>query len=120
MIIKRTIATMLSVAFAALPGCILGVTGTSRTDGYVPPKVTDRVVPGETTKAWVIEQLGPPAKERVADDGTEYLTYCYTKKDTAKVAVFLVLGVSFDSEKTRTVEFQIRDGVVQGVRRRSA
>ena len=91
------------------PGCKDRlVTGTSVPDG-----VLRRVVPGKTTKWWLLRSIGKPHSIEQHPDGIEVLTYEYALKTEDRLSLFGA-DVRQDERVERTrLFFELRDDVVQ-------
>lgn len=105
---------LLAAACAGASGCIIAVSNRATRSGtVVPQSIRDQIVPGETTKDWVIETLGTPTSAYERSDGTEVLKYKSSRMVKARVAILLLLAVSDTEEEECVVTFEIRDGIVQ-------
>ena len=91
------------------PGCDERlVTGTPVPDG-----VLKRVVPGKTTKWWLLRFIGKPHSVEQHPDGVEVLTYEYTLTSEDRLSLFGAdVRRSERVERTRLF-FELRDGVVR-------
>jgi hypothetical protein len=67
---------------------------------------------GQTSKEWVLGTLGTPTSETATPEGTEVLTYVYTKKVDSDLSVFLFLDFDEKREERTVYYFEIADGVV--------
>ena len=71
-----------------------------------------RVEPGVSTEAWLVATLGEPTEAETVDAHVRILKYAskrITKYDTELLFVF---DTSSRSEKSQTVFFEMRDGVL--------
>jgi hypothetical protein len=101
-------------AMLTTSGCI-----TSRADVTYGPKgppaghsTLRQVKVGQTSKEWLLGTLGEPTRVTQTAEGTEILTYEYTKTVDGDFKVFLLLN-SRDRREERTVyTFELRDGIV--------
>lgn len=67
---------------------------------------------GETTKGWLLGVLGEPSRTAQTAEGTEILTYEYTKTVESNFSFFIFFDAD-DHREERTVHlFEIEDGIV--------
>lgn len=111
---SRYICLGVVMMLSSCSGCILNVTShTSRSGELVPLRLIDRLIIGETTKEWVIENFGPPSTYIAGTSGKETLRYEALEKERDHVNMLLIIDVN-DSKVTEhvlTVEF--KDGILE-------
>ena len=71
------------------------------------------IEPGKTTKAWVLENLGPPASAYANDAGNEVLRYVSLKEQDTELAVFLLFAVDLSDEEIKTMHIEFENGRVK-------
>jgi outer membrane protein assembly factor BamE (lipoprotein component of BamABCDE complex) len=105
---------LLALAALALTGCISG-----RSDVTYGPKgpavgrdTLRQIKVGETSREWLLGTLGEPTRTARTPEGTEVLTYVYTKKIDSDFDVFLVLDIDEKREERTVYTFEVNDGVV--------
>jgi hypothetical protein len=111
--VKGALIVSLS-ALSALGGCIEG-----RSDITYGPKgppagrsTLRQVKLGETSKEWLLGTLGTPTRQTRTPDGTEIMTYEYTKQVDSDFEALLLLNFK-DKRQERTVyTFELTDGIV--------
>lgn len=111
---KAGILVLLILAALMLTGCI-----SSHSDvkyGSKGPAVGSatlrQVKCGETTKDWLLTVLGEPTRATQTANGSEVLTYEYTKTIDSDVS-FCIFFDADDRREERTVYvFELEDGVV--------
>ncbi|OHB65972.1 MAG: hypothetical protein A2Y77_09320 [Planctomycetes bacterium RBG_13_62_9] len=98
----------------ALVGCV-----SSRSDVKYGPKgpvvkssTLRQIKVGETNKEWLLAVLGEPTRESQLSDGTELMTYEYTKKTDSDLDVFIFFDTNDRREERTVYVFELRDGVV--------
>jgi len=91
------------------PGCKERlVTGTS-----VPEGMLRRVVPGKTTKWWLLRFIGKPHSIEQHPDGTEVLTYEYALKTEDRLSLHGADVRRAERVARTRLFFELRDDVVQ-------
>lgn len=98
-----------------LTGCVVLASSDSR---YRSGPLNDfelltAIEPGKTTKAWVLENLGPPASAYANDAGNEVLRYVSLKERDTELAVFLLFAVDLSDEEIKTMHIEVEDGRVK-------
>ena len=80
--------------------------------------LTSRIRIGNTTKQWIIENLGPPTDTVTLNGGVEILHYVATAKRDGTLDV-IILGTFRNSrESTETFFVRLQDGIVADFGRR--
>lgn len=112
--IRRTLVVMgLSVALAALGGCLVSKSRTMNESGVRVSKSTlNQVKAGETTEAWVVATLGPPTSRSPVDEQTEILRYDHRVETRKGGQVFLLFHGAEKLQTTNSVFFEMKEGVV--------
>jgi len=78
----------------------------------VPSSTLRQVKCGATTKGWLLSVLGEPSRTAQTAEGTEILTYEYTKTVDSDFSFFIFFDAD-DHREERTVHvFEIEDGIV--------
>lgn len=109
-----------SIACIALAGCCFFISGcliskanSTREQGVkVSQSTLNQVKPGETTESWLIATLGEPTSRRTVDEQTSVLRYDHKVVTSKGGAIFLIFSGAEKHEKTKTVLFETKDGVV--------
>lgn len=73
----------------------------------------ERILPGETTEAWVLATLGEPSSTKDVGDNTRVLRYESTKIKHVDAELLFIFDTSSRVELDRTVFIECRDGVVE-------
>jgi len=111
----RLSVAALAVALG-LTGCVVVASSDSRyRSGPLNDfQVLNAIEPGKTTKAWVLENLGPPASAYENDAGNEVLRYVSLKERDTELAVFLLFAVDLLSdEEIKTMHIEVENGSVK-------
>jgi hypothetical protein len=90
---------LLAVTSGALALCLAGLLTTS---GCI----------GQTSKEWLLGTLGQPTRVTQTSEGTEIMTYEYTKKIDSDFEVFLLLDMKDKREERTVYTFELTDGIV--------
>lgn len=114
----RTVAACIIVAVACLflSGCLIQHKSHISKDSSrhcVWKGRLHNVVPGETTKEWVIKTFGTPEDERHLDNGVEILKYERSSRTRSEFSFFLLIDTQTTKVTTQTLHFDIKDGIVQ-------
>jgi len=79
----------------------------------VPGRDTLRqIIPGETTKEWVLQTLGWPTSEKELGDGIEILRYEYTRTTRSKFGLLFIIDIDTSRVVEENVYFELQDGIV--------
>ena len=112
--VKAALAVLCVLAALGLAGCI-----SARSDvtyGPKGPPVGDctlrQIECGQTSGQWLRTVLGEPTREDRLPDGTELLTYEYTRKVDTDFDLFLLLDIDDKHEEHTTYVFELQDGIV--------
>ncbi len=106
----KNIATLLITM--SLAGCLVTASSQTTHNGvYVSQDTFNQIKPGSTTVGWVQATLGPPTSISNVDNDQVW-KYVYTEHTDSGGAIFLIFGGSSSNEKTETVFFEFKDGVV--------
>ena len=110
----RLSLAVLTVALGAT-GCVVVASSDSRyRSGPLNDfEVLNAIEPGKTTKAWVLENLGPPASAYANDAGNEVLRYISLKERDTELAVFLLFAVDLSGEEIKTMHIEFESGRVK-------
>ncbi|WP_221033087.1 hypothetical protein [Actomonas aquatica] len=113
----RRIAPVLALvsASALFSGCTII---SSHEEGHftgrtVGEESLQRIVPGETTEAWVIATLGQPSRTEEVDEATHILSYHASEIKHVEASLLLIFDTSTRVEIDHTVFVECKDGVVQ-------
>lgn len=79
-----------------------------------------QIKPGETTRDWLVSELGEPTEQSMTEDGIEILRYKCTKT-TEKEFVLIPPVIVTSDQKTaeHVIAFEVKDGIVQRYRKES-
>ena len=114
-IAQQAFALALAGTFlSAAAGCL--VTSGSHTDErgtQVSEMTLNQIRPGETTEAWLLATAGEPTTRRAADEHTSILRYDHVTTTSSGGTVFLLFAGGKTKEKTSSVIFETKDGVIQ-------
>ncbi|MDE0007556.1 MAG: hypothetical protein OXS50_04685 [Gammaproteobacteria bacterium] len=110
----RLSLAVLTVALGAT-GCVVVASSDSRyRSGPLNDfEVLNAIEPGKTTKAWVLENLGPPASAYANDAGNEVLRYISLRERETELAVFLLFAVDLSGEDIKTMHIEFESGRVK-------
>jgi len=67
---------------------------------------------GQTSKEWLLGVFGEPTRTAKTPDGTEVMTYIYTRKVNSNFSLSPFLDLDGTKEQRTTYYFELRDGVV--------
>jgi outer membrane protein assembly factor BamE (lipoprotein component of BamABCDE complex) len=114
LITKRAAVVLSALALLSLAGCISSHSDV--TYGPTGPAIRGdtlrQIKVGQTTKEWLLGTLGAPSRSSETPDGTEILTYVYTKKVDNNFDFCPFLD-SHDRREEQTVYvFELQNGVV--------
>ncbi len=111
---KAAMSILSVVAAIALAGCI-----SSHSDVSYGPKgpavggdTLRQIECGQTTKGWLLAVLGEPSCETRASNGSEILTYEYTKTVDSDFSFFILFDADDRREERTTYIFEIENGIV--------
>ena len=98
-----------------LPGCL--ITSGNSTEEYgtrITGSTLSQVEPGVTSEDWLKATLGSPHACTPVDDqpGTKIYRYDHTVEKSSGGTIFLLFAGGSTSEKTTSMYFETRDGVV--------
>lgn len=101
----KTIAvcTIVAVMCIILSGCLIhhkSYMNGSSSDQSIWQEKLGRVVPGNTSKEWVIKTFGIPINERQLENGVEILKYERSSKIRTEFSFFLLI----DTETTKVTK----------------
>lgn len=107
-------AAALGVAGAAcMGGCLISSRSDEQMTGTQVSSATfNQIVPGETTRAWVLGALGEPTTRTTLDDGGELWKWSYSMRRTSRGSVLFVFGGSSATERAGSALVEMKDGVV--------
>jgi outer membrane protein assembly factor BamE (lipoprotein component of BamABCDE complex) len=95
-----------------MAGCLITHgSDTTHSGTHVAQGTFDQVKIGSTTAGWLSATLGSP-NSIGKNDASEVWKYTYTEHTDEHGAIFLIFGGSDSSDKTETVFFELKDGVV--------
>ncbi|NKC01133.1 MAG: hypothetical protein GKR90_21920 [Pseudomonadales bacterium] len=84
----------------------------SASGSFADRAILDRIVPGETTSSWLIQQTGEPDTIQQTSLDVEVWQYSSVTQSTTRVRALPLVAVQL-SDQTRTVfHFEIKDEVV--------
>lgn len=75
----------------------------------------EKIVPGTTTKQWLLENFGEPNSNRYEADGTEYLNYQFDEHVKLKTRILFLFNYQSKKVVRREMEIALEDGVVSRV-----
>jgi hypothetical protein len=108
--------TLVSVMCIILSGCLI------RSKSYIDSPSPDqsiwqeklgRIVPGNTSKEWIITTFGLPINERQLENGVEILKYERSGKIKSEFSLFLIIDTETTKVTKEVLYFYIKDGIVQ-------
>lgn len=110
----RLLLAALAVALG-VTGCVFVASSDSRyRSGPLHDfEMLNAIEPGKTTKAWVLENLGPPASAYANDAGNEVLRYVSLQERDTELAVFLLFAIDLSDEEIKTMHIEVEDGRVK-------
>ncbi len=82
------------------------------TGQLVSEKTLAQIVPGKTTKAWVLSYLGEPSATKMGEEGEELLVYSYDTIEQKKLRVILFYQTRSTQVESKKVFVSLKDGVV--------
>lgn len=102
-------------AALALGGCVLVAESDSR---YRYGKLhgggaLDTIQPGVTTRAWVVENLGPPSSIYRNEAGNEILRYLTLREQDLSVAFLFLFAIERSGEEVKTLHIEIKEDRVE-------
>jgi len=115
---------LLAVTSGVLALCLAGLLTTSgciqgRADITYGPKgppaghsTLKQVKVGQTSKEWLLGTLGQPTRVTQTSEGTEIMTYEYTKKIDSDFEVFLLFDMKDKREERTVYTFELTNGIV--------
>lgn len=108
------IAVLCVAAGFCLTGCVSGRSDTryGPSGPSVGRKTLRQIEPGQTSKEWVLGTLGTPTTETATPEGTELLTYEYTKKTDVDFNFCPFLSFDDKKEERTVIYFEVRNGIV--------
>ena len=86
--------------------------------GPVASSSASRIRIGETTKQWIVENLGPPTDTATVAMGVEVLHYVSVKKRDGSLDLLGLMNFKDSKEKSETFFVRIENGVVTDFGRR--
>jgi hypothetical protein len=105
---------LLSLGMVTLSGCIEGRSNV--TYGPKGPPIGHRTLKqievGQTSKAWLLGTLGEPTRETQTPEGTDILTYEYTKKIDSDFEFCIFLDFDDQREERTVYVFELTNGIV--------
>ena len=111
---KRVTGLLLALVAGGLAGCVSSHSDV--TYGPMGPAVRgetlDRIKIGHTSREWLLGTLGTPTRSSTTPDGTEVLTYIYTKKVDSNFEFCPFFDAHDRRDEQTTYVFELRDGVV--------
>ena len=72
----------------------------------------DNIVPGKTTKTWLIENLGQPEAVSSNKNGSEIFTYRVVEKKLERVRIFILFKYETMNETDKHIFVHLADGLV--------
>lgn len=104
----------LAVAFG-VTGCVMAAASESRyhEGPFSDLDALEAIEPDKTTKAWVLENLGPPASTYANDAGNEVLRYVSAKERETAVHFFFLFAFGRSDEEIRTMHIEFEGGRVK-------
>jgi hypothetical protein len=72
----------------------------------------DNIVPGKTTKTWLIENLGEPEAISSHKNGSEIFTYRIVEKKLERVRIFILFKYETLNETDKHIFVHLADGLV--------
>ncbi len=110
---KWTTGVLTGAWLVCCGGCVLSASSVRTTSGSsVPRDVFRQVKDGETTKAWLIENLGQPTAAEDRGDGIEDLVYEITNRTEEHFSVFLLVSLETSIDHVEQWVFELKDDVV--------
>jgi len=108
-------ATLLVGITVSASGCLVASNSSTSARGTrIARSSLEQVIPGETTRDWLVAAFGRPTTSRKLPDGGELLKYEFTKSRHSNLAVFVLFAGSENVRETKSVAyFELKDGIVQ-------
>lgn len=109
-----TLAALMAIT-VTLGGCLVSSSTSSYETGRrVTDETTAQIVPGETTREWLLATLGEPTARTTVEgeEGVEIFRYDWQKREESGGAVFLLFAGSSSKSTRHTTYFEITNGVV--------
>ena len=105
---------VLVVAFG-VAGCVIAAASESRyQEGpFSDLDALEAIEPDQTTKAWVLENLGPPASTYTNDAGNEVLRYVSVKERETAFHFFFLFAFGRSDEEITTMHIEFESGRVK-------
>ncbi len=112
--IKWSTGVVVGAWLVCCGGCVLSASSVRTTSGSsVPRDVFRQVKDGETTRGWLIENLGQPIAAEDRGDGMEDLVYEITNRVEEHFSVFLLVSLETSIDRVEQWVFEMKDDVVQ-------
>ena len=73
----------------------------------------EKIEPGVTTKAWILDSFGPPTKERDFGDGNEVMEYERSYVTENRFKLFLIFKTENTKKSKETLIIDLKNGIVQ-------
>jgi hypothetical protein len=113
-VMTGVIGLLLALAALGLAGCVSSHSDVTYgpTGPVVRGETLRQIKIGRTSKEWLLGTLGEPSRTSGTPDGTEILTYVYTKKVDSRFDFCPFLDTHDRREDQITYVFELRDGIV--------
>jgi len=111
-----TACTVAAVMCIILSGCLIrskSYMDSSSSDQSIWQEKLGRIVPGNTSKEWIITTFGLPINERQLENGVEILKYERSSKIRSEFSLFLIIDTETTKVTKDVLYFDIKDGIVQ-------
>ncbi len=111
--LHRAATGLLAGVVLLCAGCLVQRDRTVRVHGQELSEVAlAQIRQGVTTRAELIDTLGPPTRVYTTGRGTEVLVYEYRRDVHSSTQVFLLLSSNSSKTHITTHKFEVEDGVV--------
>jgi hypothetical protein len=110
--------TLLAAACILFCGCISVVSHSAETttescNYKFDDVIIGQIVPGTTTRDWVIENLGAPESSTRLDESQEILKYVCRSKTRRDFSLLFILNSHSTVENVANLHIDLKDGIVQ-------
>jgi len=112
---RITAISILLLAFTGFfwGGCASATSEKKVAGSMVGDETLKRVVPGSTTKEWLITTLGVPTSSEIPSKGGEILKYEWCREENNSLSVPFLNTAQETIKARNTVFFEIENGVVK-------
>jgi len=110
------VALLMAVSATFLAGCLASGKSMEFSEGrYIGDQTIAKIVPGETSKEWVLAVLDEPTSRHALSSGVELWKWEYRKVETSRGSVLLIVRGKSREETIRSVYVEFQDDIVKRV-----